>query len=466
VFKLDLVQTVTFAGLVLFLGYHIRRLIPPLARYNIPAAVIGGMLSSLVFLLFRQKGLALFTFDSTLQSPLMIAFFTTIGFGASLSLLRVGGPQVLVFSIIATVMAVGQNLVGILVALALGMHPLFGVLCGSVTLTGGPATGLAFAPLFEQAGVTGAATLAVASAMVGIISGGLIGGPIGTALIERHKLKSPRGIPSGEGWREAPEWVPPLHHKPTPGPDGPYPSEEGIGLPFSVLPHTTHPSGVEGLSKNPPHLETPVAAQLVEERLPEKLTETPSGEDKESYLLLKSLVVILVAMWIGSGLSGWLASAGVTLPAYIGAMVAAAGLRNLDDVTGWLRLSQKVIDDIGAVSLSLFLVLALMTLKLWELAGLALPLLVILIAQVTLIAVVCLGPVFRLMGRDYDSAVMAGGFCGFMLGTTANAMANMEALVERYGPAPRAFLVVPMVGAFFIDFVNSLLITLFLNFWR
>ncbi|HEU0006379.1 MAG TPA: sodium/glutamate symporter [Terriglobia bacterium] len=409
-FKLDLVQTVTFAGLILFLGYQIRRLIPPLARYNIPAAVIGGMLSSSVFLLLRQRGLSPFSFDTTLQAPLMIAFFTTVGFGASLSLLRVGGPQVLLCSIISTVMAVGQNLVGILVALPMGMHPLFGVLCGSVTLTGGPATGLAFAPLFEQAGVTGAATLAVASAMVGIISGGLIGGPIGTALIERHKLKS--------------------------------------------------------LKKNPSHLEVPVATQLVEERLAEEPTETPSGEDKESYLLLKSLVVILVAMWIGSGLSGWLASIGVTLPAYIGAMVIAAGLRNFDDATGWLRLSQKVIDDIGAVSLSLFLVLALMTLKLWELAGLALPLLVILIAQVILIAVVCLGPVFRLMGKDYDSAVMAGGFCGFMLGTTANAMANMEALVERYGPAPRAFLVVPMVGAFFIDFANALLITLFLNFWK
>ena len=409
-FKLDLVQTVTFAGLVLFLGYQIRALIPPLARYNIPAAVIGGMLSSAISLLFRQQGFALFSFDTTLQTPLMIAFFTTIGFGASLSLLRVGGPQVLVFSIIATVMTVGQNLVGILVALPMGMHPLFGVLCGSVTLTGGPATGLAFAPLFEQAGVTGAATLAVASAMVGIISGGLIGGPIGTALIERHKLKSPR--------------------------------------------------------KNPADLEVPVATQLVEDRLVEKPTDTPSGEDKESYLLLKSLVVILVAMWIGSGLSGWLASIGVTLPAYIGAMVIAAVLRNIDDATGWLRLSQKVIDDIGAVSLSLFLVLALMTLKLWELAGLALPLLVILAAQVILIAVVCLGPVFRFMGKDYDSAVMAGGFCGFMLGTTANAMANMEALVERYGPAPRAFLVVPMVGAFFIDFANALLITLFLNFWR
>jgi len=407
VFQLDLVQTVTFAGLVLFVGYQIRRLVPLLGRYNLPAAVIGGLLCSTALFLCKQRGLALVTFDTTLQTPMMIAFFTTIGFGASLSLLRVGGPQVLLFSVLSILMALAQNLVGILVAIPFGLHPLFGVLCGAVTLTGGPATGLAFAPLFEQAGVAGAATLAVASAMAGIISGGLIGGPIGTTLIERHRLRAPTG---------------------------------------KAL-----------------HLDPPVATQLVEEQLPEKSAETPSGEDKESYLLLKSLVVILAAMWIGSGLSRWLASIGVTLPAYIGAMVIAASLRNLDDATGWLRLSQKVIDDLGAVSLSLFLVMALMTLKLWELAGLALPLLVIVVAQVVVMALVCLGPVFRLMGRDYDAAVMSGGFCGFMLGTTANAMANMEALVERYGPAPRAFLVVPMVGAFFIDFANSLLITLFLN---
>jgi len=155
----------------------------------------------------------------------------------------------------------------------------------------------------------------------------------------------------------------------------------------------------------------------------------------------------------------------VTLPAYIGAMIVASMIRNLDDVTRWFGLSQKVIDDIGSVALSLFLVLALMTLRLWELSGLALPMVAILVCQVVFIAVVCVWVVFPMMGRDYESAVMGGGMCGFMLGTTANAMANMEALVDRYGPAPRAFLVVPMVGAFFIDFVNALLITVCLNIW-
>ena len=170
-------------------------------------------------------------------------------------------------------------------------------------------------------------------------------------------------------------------------------------------------------------------------------------------------------MWGGSWLTAAFAAAGFTLPAYIGAMLVAALLRNLDDATGAIGISQRIVDDLGTVALSLFLVCALMTLRLWDLVGLALPLTVILVVQVAAIAAAALA-VFRVMGRDYDAAVMSGGFCGFMLGTTANAMANMEALTERYGPAPKAFLVVPMVGAFFIDFTNALLITACLNFWR
>jgi ESS family glutamate:Na+ symporter len=154
----------------------------------------------------------------------------------------------------------------------------------------------------------------------------------------------------------------------------------------------------------------------------------------------------------------------LTLPAYIGAMLAAAALRNLDDVTGWMKLPHRLLDDLGNAALALFIAMALMTLKLWEIANLALPLAVLLAAQVTLVALVAFFWVARFMGKDYDAAVMASGFVGFMLGTTANAMANMGALTERYGPAPRAYLVVPMVGAFFIDFTNALIITAFLNF--
>jgi ESS family glutamate:Na+ symporter len=407
---LDLIHTLAFAGVVLFIGYGLCRVVRPFSRYNIPAPVVGGLLVAIIVLVARLSGVTLFKFDTTLRDPLMIAFFTTIGFGASFSLLKTGGPQVLIFFLIAAVFAIFQNILGASIAVLFRLHPLFGVLSGSVTLTGGPATGLAFAPLFEQAGVKGAASIAIAAAMFGIISGGLVGGPVGTALIERHRLKKPRG----------------------------------------------------------PHKETPVitAEDIVEEKIPEPKTEAPAGEEKEAYLLLKNIVVLLVAMWVGSWLSRGFTALGITLPAYIGAMFVAAIIRNFDDVTKIIGLSQRTLDDLGHVALSLFLVLALMTLRLWELAGLVLPLVVILVAQVALIALVCFWPLFQLLGRDYDAAVIGGGFCGFMLGTTANAMANMKVLVDRYGRAPRAFLVVPMVGAFFIDFANAVFITIFLNIFR
>ncbi|MEO5821173.1 MAG: sodium/glutamate symporter [Vicinamibacteraceae bacterium] len=420
---LDFTQTLAFAGLVLFLGYGIKRAVPLLTRYNLPAPVIGGLIVSGLITAIRRPDWTPIVFDTALQPPLMIAFFTTVGFAASVSLLRVGGPQVLRFFLLSSVIALLQNVVGAGVARALGQHPLMGVLAGSVTLTGGPATGLAFAPEFAAAGLAGAATLAVASAMVGIVAGGIIGGPLGTALVERRKLRQ-----------------------------------------------ALAPTGA---------FEPEVAAHVVEAAAGEPTPSAPAGEDVEAYGLLKTLVVILFAMWIGGWVSTWIqtnvrypefiyAVGGrpLILPAYIGAMLVAALIRNIDDLTGLFGLSQKVIDDLGSVALSLFLALALMSLKLWELAGLAVPLAIILAVQLAVVALVAAFVVVRVMGRDYEAAVMSSGFVGFMLGTTPNAMANMEAMVQRFGPAPRAFLVVPMVGAFFIDFANAILITLFLQFYR
>jgi glutamate:Na+ symporter, ESS family len=403
---LDFIQTVAFAGVILFLGYGLRRLIPALARVNIPAPVCGGLPVAAIFAILYFQGIQPIKFDTALQTPLQNTFFASIGFAASLSLMRKGGPLVFAFFVLAVIVVILQNVVGAALAWALGQHPLMGVLAGSVTMAGGPATGLAFAPAFEDAGVRGAATLAVAAAMAGIVAGGLVGGPIGTYLIDRRLRRV--------------------------GPGGPGP----------------------GTLEN-----------LAEAQLPAQTVSTPAGEDAEAYALMKHLVILITAVGAGVVVSGWLSGTGVTLPSYIGAMLFAAVLRNLDDVTGILGLSQRVIDDIGMIALSLFLVMALMTLRLWELAGLVTPLLVILAAQVALVAAVGLFVVPRLMGRDYDAAVMSGGFCGFMLGTSANAMANMGALVERYGPAPKAYLVVPLVGAFFIDFANALLITFFLNMW-
>ena len=397
--ELDFIQTLAFAGVALLAGEGLRRLVPVLGRYNLPAPVLGGLLVAIAVLFARGQGVTLVQFDTTLQSPLMIAFFTTIGFGASLSLLKIGGPQVLRFFLLATVFAVLQNVVGILVALGFGLHPLFGVLAGSVTLTGGPATGLAFAPLFEQAGVVGASSVAVAIAIGGIVAGGLVGGPVGTLLIERHGLETPR-------------------------------RRQGTSVDIALV-----------------ETETTVHA---------------STDEDDAWPILRNLVAILVAIWVGHWVSRGFAALGMTLPAYIGAMLVAAAIRNVDDATGWFGLSHRFVNSFGIVTLTLFLVMALMTLKLWELAGLVLPLVAILLVQVGLVALVAV-PVFRMMGRNYEAAVMSGGFIGFMLGTTANAMAVMRALAERYGPAPRAFLVAPIVGAFFIDFTNAIIITLFLN---
>lgn len=422
--SLDLIETVAFAGAILFVGYGIRRLVPPLARYNIPAPVVGGLLVALAVWIARGSGRDLFAFDITLQTPLMIAFFTSVGFGASLGLLRVGGPQVLLMFGIASVFAIAQNLIGIAVAVPFGLDPLFGVLAGSVTLTGGPATGLAFAPEFEAAGVTGAATIAVAAAMAGIVTGGIMGAPVATRLIEKHRLgreqRAAASVPAGPAVA-------------------------------AVLPHGG-------------------AADTIEERVPQAVeprpTTVPEGEDDGAYVLLKAVVGILLAMWIGSWVSAGIERIGFTLPAYIGAMLVAAVMRNLDDATGIARLPDRAIDDIGNVALSLFLVMALMTLRLWDLAGLALPLLVIVLAQLLAVAAFSYWLIYRVFGRDYEAAVMGSGFIGFMMGTTANAMANMRSLVERFGAAPRAFLVVPMVGAFFIDFTNAIIITVFLNILR
>ena len=397
--KLDLLQTLTLSAVLYFIGLELRKRIGWLDRLNIPAAVVGGLIFALLVLLGRDRFLSV-QLDTAAQPLLSVAFFCTIGMGASLALLRAGGLQVFVFLIFATLFCFVQNFLGMAIAEGFGQNPLLGVMAGSVTLVGGPATGLAFAPLLEEAGLVGAGTLALTSATFGIVCGGLTGTPIGTWLIRRFNLtpSAPPGSASGE-----------------------------------------------------------------EPAKPVTLVVDPDREDSP---LIMNMIVLAVAMGIGSILSRWLTDLGLTLPAYIGAMIVASVLRNIDDVTGWLRIDPAAMDFVGGFALNIFLVVALMDLKLWQLAGQALPLFVILVAQVVVIAVFALTVSFRLMGRDYDSAVMASGFIGFALGTTANAVVNMRALVTKYGPAPRAFLVVPLVGAFFIDFANAIIITFFVNWLR
>ena len=409
VLTLDMVQTVALASVVLFLGYGIRKRVGFLDRFNIPAPVIGGFLFAALSLGLRLSNVLAFEFTTTLQSPLMVAFFTTIGLGASLGLLRLGGPQVLLFWGLATLLAAFQNGVGVLLAKVLGVNPLLGLITGSVTMTGGHGTGAAFGKVFEeQYGFPGAVTLAMAAATFGLVSGGLIGGPVGTRL---------------------------------------------IGGLARAGKSTSSSFGAAG------------RIDLTHASLDAEIDTEPTGEAATAYTLLKTLAVILIAMWGGGLLSTWL-EAYVTLPGYIGAMLVAALFRNVFDRFRLVRLEQRTVDDIGTVALSLFLAMALMTLKLWELLDLALPMLVILVVQVAMMAAFAYFVTFRFMGRDYDAAVMAGGHCGFGLGATPNAVANMNALTDRFGPAPRAFLVLPMVGAFFIDFSNAIVITTYLNFLK
>ncbi|HEU5303559.1 MAG TPA: sodium/glutamate symporter [Gemmatimonadales bacterium] len=398
--KLDLLQTLSLAAIVYFAGIQLQKRIAWLDRLNIPAAVVGGLLFTTLVLILRQWSITI-QLDTSMQATLSVAFFTSIGMGASLALLRAGGIQVLVFLVLATIFCLVQNFVGIAIALGFDENPLLGVMAGSVTLVGGPATGLAFAPVFEQAGLRGAAPLALTAATAGIVCGGLVGGPVGTYLIRRFGLK-----PSTRSDAE-------------------------------------------------------VKAEL--EARPETLV---VEVDREDSAFIRNLVVLGLAMGIGSIVSAQIQSLGVTLPAYIGAMLVASVLRNIDDASGWLRIDQRAMEFAGNLALNIFLVVALMNLKLWELAGLALPLFVILVAQVLIVVLAALTATFRVMGRDYESAVMASGFIGFVLGTTANAVANMRALVARFGAAPRAFLVVPLVGAFFIDFTNAIIITFFVNWLK
>ena len=395
--KLDLLQTLTLAAVVYFVGIQLKRRIGWIDRLNIPAAVVGGLLFTALAMLARDRVINI-QLETIAQPVLSVAFFTSIGMGASLALLKRGGVQVVTFLVFATIFCFVQNFIGIGIARAFGENPLLGVMAGSVTLVGGPATGMAFAPVFESAGLVGAGALALAAATMGIVFGGLTGSPAGTFLIKRKGLRS----------------------------------------------------SVASTAELRAELETPEPALVVE-------------VEQEDTPLITNMVVLALAMGIGSVVSRWIGSLGVTLPAYIGAMLVASVIRNIDDATGFFRIDQRAMEFMGNLALNIFLTVALMDLKLWTLADVALPLVVILLVQVGVVVLAAITVSFVIMGRDYDSAVMSSGFIGFVLGTTANAVANMRALVARFGPAPRAFLVVPLVGAFFIDFTNAIIITFFVN---
>jgi ESS family glutamate:Na+ symporter len=392
VVKLSAIQVLGIACFGLVIGNAVKRLIPALDRLNIPTSVVGGFLYAAAVLALRGR-VVNFEFDMVLRDILMIAFFTSVGMAASLRLIRIGGKRVAIFLAAAAGGLFAQLTFGALACWALGYPPLMGVVAGNMTMAGGPATALAFGPIFEQAGVAGASALGLAAAVYGIVAGGLTGGHVGGTLIRRHSLK---------------------------------PVDE--------------------------HLEIPSDLQLI------------SDPTDSSYLT--NIIALSIAMALGSIVSAKFTEWEITLPAYIGAMITAGVLRNVDEVTHWFRIDQEQMAEIGSIALEIFIVMALLTLRLWELQNLVLPVFGILIGQTLLTIVLAWFVVFRLMGGGYVGAVMSAGFTGFMLGTTANAMACMGEVVRKFGPAPQAFFVVSIVGAFLIDFINALLINGALNFLR
>ncbi len=390
VLTLTSIQVLGLACFGIVLGGWIKRLFPFLDRVNIPASIAGGMVYAVAVFAMRDRVLN-FEMDMAVRDVLMVGFFTTVGINASLRLVRTGGRLVLVFLAMAAVGLVLQNAVGIAIAKAVGLDPLIGMLAGSISLTGGPATALAFGATFEKLGVPSATVLGLASAIFGITIGGLISGYFGGRLIRRHGLRS------------------------------------------SVV-----DPGVE-------------------------VAETEQAAESS---LMSNVVVVGVSMGLGTLVSLGLEKLGMILPAYIGAMIVAAALRNIDDATGFARISPAWMDQIGTIALDIFIVMALLTLRLWELIHLAVPVLTILVAQLLLMAALCWSFLYRVMGRDYEAAVMSTGYSGFMLGTTANAMGCMQELVKKHGPAPAAFLAVSLVGAFLIDFCNALVVTQTINLLR
>lgn len=399
----DMIQTVAFAAALLFIGSQLCSRVSFLNKYNIPAPVVGGLLFAFTNWGLQSMEIGL-RFDTTLQDPFMIAFFTSIGLGASLKLLKEGGKPLVIFLIAASILLVLQNALAWTLSIATGLHPLLGLLAGSVTMTGGHGTGATFARFFtSEYHLAGAMELAMAAATFGLVSGSLIGGPLARRLIIKNGLEPKTGG-----------------------------SKEEL-------------ASIEKIERDLASAES------------EHITTTN---------VLAAIFQFVFSMSVGSVVYGIFLSMNIKVPTYLFALFAGIAVRNIAEFTNLYKVNSRLIDMMGSVSLSLFLAMALMSLRLWELAELAIPMLVILSGQVVLMFVYAYFITFNLMGRDYEAAVLCGGHCGFGLGATPNAIANMQAVANKYGPAPRAFFIVSIVGAFFIDVVNAAVIQAFVSFMQ
>ena len=423
--ELDMIQTAGIGALALIVGMVLTRKVAFLQKFCVPSPVSGGIIFSLITLmLYGWFGVEV-SFDGTLKDVFMLAFFTSVGFQSDLKVIKQGGKLLAIMLTLLVAIIALQNIMPIGITRLLGVDPLIGMAAGSISMTGGHGTAGGFASVLEGMGLHGAGTIGMAAATFGLIAGSMIGGPLAERII-RTKLTHEQMQPQDEDIDPA-------------------------------------MAGIES-----------------DEASPAGRTKRVSTNEQEFQQYAKASYCIILVMGGGTLLSWLFAKTGITFPTYFGALILAAITRNTigffsykeDDGDNqssgkWVK-ADKLLDmdriiSVGNICLSMFLGMAMISLKLWELQNLALPLIVILVSQVVMIALFAYFVAFPLLGRDYDAAVLCAGMCGFGLGATPNAMANMSAVCYKYRYTVKPFLIVPIIGAMFADLINTGIISLFLN---
>lgn len=416
--ELDMLQTAGIGALALIVGMILTRKVGLLQKYCVPSPVSGGIIFSLITLALYGWFDIEISFDATLKDVFMLAFFTSVGFQSDLKVIKKGGKPLMIMLALLVVIIVMQNLMPMGITRFMGVDPLIGMAAGSISMTGGHGTAGGFASVLEGMGLQGAGTIGMAAATFGLIAGSMLGGPLAERII-RTKLTHEQMQPQDE------EIDPAM-------------------------------AGIES-----------------DEASPTGRAKRISTNEQEFQQYAKASYCILLVMGGGTIMSWLLAKTGITFPTYFGALILAAIARNtLGFISykedGEWEKAEKLLDmeriiSVGNICLSMFLGMSMISLKLWELQSLALPLVVILFSQVVLMALFAYAVAFPLLGRDYDAAVLCAGMCGFGLGATPNAMANMSAVCYKYRYTVKPFLIVPIIGAMFADLINTGIITFFLN---
>ena len=403
--ELDMIQSAGLGALALLVGMALTRKVAFLQKFCVPSPVSGGIIFSLITLILYSCFHVEVSFDGKLKDVFMLAFFTSVGFQSNLKVLKQGGKLLVIMLTLLVVIIAMQNLMPMAITRFLGVDPLIGMAAGSISMTGGHGTSGGFESVLEGMGLHGAGTIGMAAATFGLIAGSMLGGPLAERII-RTKLTHEQVQPQDEDIDPA-------------------------------------MAGIES-----------------DEASPTGRTKRVSTNEQEFQQYAKAFYSILLVMGAGISMSWLLAKTGVTFPTYFGALILAAIVRNV--IPDKLLDMERII-SVGNICLSLFLGMAMISLKLWELQSLALPLIVILVSQVLMIALFVYFVAFPLLGRDYDAAVLCAGICGFGLGATPNAMANMSAVCYKYRYTVKPFLIVPIIGAMFADLINTGMIALFLN---